>query len=364
MSKDFFDIPFSEDTQIKLELYSEYLTEWIPVFISAHKPFVKVVNIFDFFAGVGRDSNGNPGSPIIAINALMKYKELLGRSDISINIYLNDKELKYSERLKANIEGLEFDKQNIRVHFLNMDFIHAYQTLKPKMKNAANLIFLDQFGIKYVDKPMFLDLINLKTTDIIFFVSSSTFKRFSEDENVHSILGFDIEKIKKLHPTEIHRFVHKTYDSFIPNDINYCIAPFSIKKGSNIYGLIFGSGHPLGIEKFLDICWQKDRIAGEANFDIEGSKIDVNAPFMFQEMNVPKKIDLFQTNLREAILKKELISDREVFAYMLNNGFTSEHIKPVIQKLKDENKITLKNPSFKASTVWKKNRSPSPIILI
>ena len=38
------------------------------------------------------------------------------------------------------------------------------------MKNAANLIFLDQFGIKYVDKEMFLDLIALKTTDIIFFV--------------------------------------------------------------------------------------------------------------------------------------------------------------------------------------------------
>ncbi len=364
MAKDFFDIPFTEDTQIKLELYSEYLTEWIPVFVSAHKPFVNAVNIFDFFAGAGRDSKGNPGSPIIAINALMKYKQFLSRPDLSINIYLNDKDPKYCERLKANIEGLEFDKEHIKIHYSNMEFLQAYQTLKPKMKGAANLIFLDQFGIKYVDKPMFLDVINLKTTDIIFFVSSSTFKRFSEDENVHSILGYDIEEIKKLHPSEIHRFVHKTYDSFIPKNINYCIAPFSIKKGSNIYGLIFGSGHPLGIEKFLEICWQKDRIAGEANFDIEGSKIDVNAPFMFQEMNVPKKIDLFQSNLRESILKKELRSDLEVFAYMLNHGFISEHVKPVIQKLKEEKKITFKNPSFKTSTVWDKNRPPSQIILI
>ena len=64
------------------------------------------------------------------------------------------------------------------------------------------------------------------------------------------------------------------------------------------------------------------------------------------------------------ILKKELRSDLEVFAYMLNHGFISEHVKPVIQNLKEEKKITFKNPSFKTSTVWDKNRPPSQIILI
>jgi three-Cys-motif partner protein len=364
MANNFFDLPFSEDTQIKLELYGEYLTEWIPVFVSAHKPFVNVVNIFDFFAGAGTDSKGNPGSPIIAIKTLMKFKQFLNRPDIKINLYLNDKESAYCERLKKAIDCLDFDKQNINVHISNLEFVEAYKTLKPKMRYAANLIFLDQFGIKYVDKVLFLDLITLKTTDIIFFVSSSTFKRFSEDENVRSVLGFDIEEIRKLQPSEIHRFVNKIYNSFIPETVNYSIAPFSIKKGSNIYGLIFGSGHPLGIEKFLNICWQKDKIAGEANFDIESSNIDPSTPFIFSEMNIPKKIDVFQTSLRESILKREITTDLELFIFMVNNGFTPDHVKPVIQKLIVEKKIVFKNPSLKSSTVWKKNRTPSSIQII
>jgi len=40
MSKEFFK-KFTEDTNVKLELYKDYLTEWLPVFISTSRPFKK-----------------------------------------------------------------------------------------------------------------------------------------------------------------------------------------------------------------------------------------------------------------------------------------------------------------------------------
>ena len=75
MSKDFFDKPFTEDTNVKLELYREHLKKWFPVFIAAKRPFVNTVNLFDLFCGTGKDSEGTYGIPLIALDVLKFYKE-------------------------------------------------------------------------------------------------------------------------------------------------------------------------------------------------------------------------------------------------------------------------------------------------
>ena len=245
MSEDFFDKPFTEDTNVKLSLYKEYLKEWFPVFIAPHKPFKKVVNLFDFFCGPGRDSEGTLGSPLIALEVLKAYKELIQNTSVDINLYFNDSQKEYIETLKSNIKdsGLLIDKVNI--HFFSEDFIELFPKLIPKMENAANLIFLDQFGVKYVDEERFKVLISLPVTDLIFFISSSTFNRFHNDSNVTNVIGLSSEEIQNKPFFEIHRLVHQKYSELIPPEAQYLLAPFSIKKGTNIYGLIFGSGHPV-----------------------------------------------------------------------------------------------------------------------
>jgi len=364
MSKDFFDKPFNEDTVIKLEMYGDYIRKWAPVFLANQKPFVHVINIFDFFSGVGRDSKGTEGSPLLAINILMEYAEYLSKKELSINLYLNDYNKSYCERLKQNIDELKFDKENINILISNKDFKDAYRELRPKMKNAANLIFLDQFGVKFVNKEFFQELITIPFTDTLFFVSSATYKRFSKDENISEIIGIDPKVVAKTPASHIHKLVTDVYDSFIADDVSYGIAPFSIKKGANIYGLIFGSGHPLGMEKFLEVCWAKDNDTGEANFDIEGDALKKSAPSLFEEFNPPTKIELFQSELEEKILTKEVTSDFEIYFFMINKGFLGQHVRPVIQKLKTEEKIHIVYPSFKCSTVLNKKRKPQKISIL
>ncbi|MFO7903844.1 MAG: hypothetical protein R6U98_14365, partial [Pirellulaceae bacterium] len=59
--------------------------------------------------------------------------------------------------------------------------------------------------------------------------------------------------------------------------------PFTLKKGANIYGLVFGSKHPLGVEKFLDLAWSKNEINGEANFDID-KDVHKSLPTLFDSL--------------------------------------------------------------------------------
>ena len=41
---------------------------------------------------------------------------------------------------------------------------------------------------------------------------------------------------------------------------------FQLERDQIIYGLIFGSRHSFGMEKFLKVYWDKDKLAGESNF--------------------------------------------------------------------------------------------------
>ncbi len=364
MSQDFFEKPFDQETLVKLKLYEDYLMKWIPVFVATNKSFVNTINIFDFFSGAGCDSEGILGSPLLALKSLMEYSSYIKEKDLSINLFLNDYNVDYCERLLKNIEEFNYDNEQINVQVYNQHFENAYDMLRPKMDDSANLIFLDQFGIKYVSKNLFQQLTKIPFTDILFFISSATFKRFSKDENISEVIEIDPERVENTLSTHIHKLVTEQYASFIPEDVSYGIAPFSIKKGSNVYGLIFGSGHPLGMEKFLEVCWEKDELTGEANFDIEGEGINKDAPFLFQEMNVPSKIEVFQNELKGKILRREVKNDVEIYLYMINNGFLGQHVRPVIQELKQEGRIKISHPSFKCSTVLNKNRKPKTITIL
>jgi three-Cys-motif partner protein len=72
VERDFHSKPFDQATVTKLDIFEKYLESWLPVFI--HSPFVKTINICDFFAGTGCDSKGIPGSPLRSLNIINKFR--------------------------------------------------------------------------------------------------------------------------------------------------------------------------------------------------------------------------------------------------------------------------------------------------
>lgn len=147
----------------------------------------------------------------------------------------------------------------------------------------------------------------------------------------------------------------------IPIEMKYFLAPFSIKKPTGIYGLIFGTNHTLGIEKFLHVCWKYDRLRGEANFDIDNERINLKNPGMFAEYNIPSKRQVFENLLRQKIINKELQTDYEVYLFSLDEGFLLKDANYILKELDSEGKINL---DFKFSTSnIHKIKNPSKIKL-
>ena len=340
-AKDLHKQPFSEETITKLDIFEKYLESWLPVAIQSR--FITEINICDFFAGIGRDIKGINGSPLRIIKNIKRFEDTILKQNLKIHILLNeyipakyqqlcDCIAKEQETLK-NLDGI------LSIDLFNQDFKELFVSKKPLLENHFNLIFLDQSGVKQITEDVFLDLIKFHKTDFMFFISSSAFKRFASDTSFQRYFpDIDLHELLMTRQNEMHRLILQYYKSKIPNESQLKLYPFTIKKGRNIYGLIFGSNHPLGIEKFLKIAWETNELNGEANFDIDEDWKAAQL-LLFGNKKLSKK-EKFQRELKEFILSKKEVSNKEVWDFTIENGHIINNALPVLKKLVEGNKIS------------------------
>jgi three-Cys-motif partner protein len=328
--KNLFRKPFDEGTLVKLKVFKDYFKEWLPVFVSRNPPIWKAVQIFDFFAGPGEDENGEPGSPLIALQIVKSVKDLIMARGITVILHFNEKDAEKFEKLK----DLEGNYGYYEVKTYNNDFNSIFLEKYGSMKDSGNFLFFDQNGVKEITKELFNKIIQLKQTDFLLFISSSYFKRFAKTPEFQKYFPFDPSEVAETDYFHIHRKVLQHYKSLIHPNKTYYLAPFSIKKGPNIYGLIFGTPHTLGIEKFLSVAWKNDKLRGEANYDIDNEKIDLKAPSLFEAFNKPNKRQVFEQNLTDHIINKRLTDKHSVYEFTLNEGFLYRDANAVLEKLR------------------------------
>jgi len=353
--KNLFRKPFDEGTIDKLEIFEDYFKSWLPVFVLQSTKYE--IQIFDLFGGEGKDVKGIYGSPMRILSILNDNKAQIKLNNAKIKVVINELEKEKYDILISNIESIA-DRSLYQLELYNDDFSKIFYEHYTSMKKSANFLFLDQNGIKQITETVFTDLIKLRQTDFIFFISSSYIKRFAEVEEFRKYLSFTKEHFEGKSYYHIHRIILNYYRSLIPSSMEYFLAPFSIKKPTGIYGLIFGSNHTYGIEKFLSVCWKHDKLTGEANFDIDNDKIDMQSPRLFPEMNVPSKRQVFERSLEKGILKGKLGTNIDVYTFTLNEGFLLKDANTVLKKLKESRKIDF---SFKLISSKLHNESKSKI---
>lgn len=276
---------FTEETMLKLEIFRQCFREWYPVFV--HNKFISHIFVYDMFAGSGKDIAQHPGSPIILFQEArgdkrQHCKSLLKRGIPFITFGYNEwDEVKRTE-LESNVSA-EFTLcksqciekvcpfQNA-FFFESQDFSSLINNrrLNQILSNAkyAKFILLDQYGFKQINDDVFLKLVNSPTTDFIFFIASSFIKRFKDLPAVTAYFKKNKISFDETQPKECHKVITDYFRSLIPADKKYYLHSFTIQKGSNYYGLIFGSAHSLGMEKFVKVCWKEDRQAGESNCNL------------------------------------------------------------------------------------------------
>lgn len=341
-TKDFHKKPYDEGTMCKLDLYSNYLRAWLPTFIN--NPYVDHIQIFDFFAGAGTDGCGNPGSPLLAAQEIRNAIDTNAsrmRSDFKIHFYINELDEERFTQLQNVLIQIRALLPEVSIHDSNQEFATLFQQTLPQMqeRKVANFIFMDQFGLKEITEDVFKTLIDLPRTDFMFYLAAATANRFKNMESVlRCIPPLTQEEKDRMTGNNVLRILCDAYEKhWIPPQKNYFLGNFSIKKQANVYGLIFGSAHPKGIDKFLREAW---KLGGDANFDIDHDGFQPGELSLFPELSIPSKIREFQDELEKYLRTQPPVSNKWLYVVGLKNGMLSSHVRPVIAKLKKEGFIT------------------------
>lgn len=357
--KDLHEEPFDEGTVAKLEIFEDYAQAWLPTFIMQGTP---TIAIFDFFAGTGYDKNDVAGSPIRILEKIREQVIPIFQKKVKVIVHLNEFEPKKFELLKKACDDYlkenDHVKRAIEIKFYNQDFEDLFPQLLPEIKALPSLVYLDQNGIKFLSAKYFLELEKTKKTDFLYFVSSSYFWRFGKREEFKVHLDIDMFEAKKNPYKFIHRSIIKQLRGKLPPDTKLKLYPFSLKKGANIHGIIFGASHPLAVQKFLDIAWKRsyNEINGEANFDIDDDELKKQASLFG---NTPlTKIEIFKESVRNKVLSKEITNNFQLYNYALAEGHLGKHASEVLQEMKTNGEIIFegRSPLVTYDNVYKNKR--------
>lgn len=335
---------FDEETIAKLEIFEDYAQAWVPTFVMSGVPRIAV---FDFFAGQGYDLNAVPGS---AMRILQKIKGQIANiksRGVKCELYFNEFKKKKSTLLQSTCgEFLDSNpdlKGAIEIHYSNEDFGAIFSKLLPRIGSIPSLVYLDQNGIKAISQKYFQQLESKKQTDFLYFVSSSYYWRFGESDEFKSHLDIDLTEAKKGSYRFIHRHVLNQIRKGLPEGSKLKLYPFSIKKGSNIHGLVFGATHPLAVDKFLRIAWKRNDTNGEANFDIDEDHSKAQ-PDLWGRKSLTK-LERFERDLREKVLNREITDNAEALNFCYSEGHLGSHADVILRSMKKRGEISYDSAS-------------------
>lgn len=342
--KNLHDEPFEESTIAKLEMFEEYAQEWIPTFV---KQNTSVFCIFDFFAGTGYDKNGVAGSPIRILEKIKQHVIEIFQRNLKVKVFLNEFDRKKYEQLKKACADYftenDHVKRAVEIQFFNEDFEQLFPKLLPDIKDFPSLVYLDQNGIKFLSEKYLLELEKTQRTDFLYFASTSYLWRLGEIKEFKAHLDIDMDAVKRKPYKFVHRSVIEQLRKKLPVNTKLKLYPFSLKKGANIYGIIFGASHPRAVDKFLRVAWNRNPINGDANFDIDDDT-SKSQGLLFGNQPL-KKIEAFQKNVRDKILAKEITNNIQLFDYVLEEGHIGTHAADELRKMKKAKEVSFEGTS-------------------
>ena len=329
---------FDQETLAKLEIFEDYAQAWIPTFVMQG---CEEICIFDFFAGPGKDIIGVDGSPIRVLKKVRVHIENIFKNKVKVRLFINELDQKKFNQLKSSCsEYLEENpevKRAVSIEYFNQNFEELFYELLPIIKSKPSLVYLDQNGIKYFSPRYIRDLGETSRTDFLYFVSSSFVGRFGDTDEFKRHLKIDLQEIKNRPAKLVHRILVSEIKKDLPSDTALKLYPFSLKKGRNVYGIVFGTSHLRAVDKFLSIAWKRNEVNGEANFDIDDDQKKDQLELFITH---PTKIEAFKQLVRDKILSGEISNNLDLFTFAMEEGHISTHAAECLKNMRKENEVS------------------------
>lgn len=283
--------PCDPHTGAKHDIYRRYLERWFPILLAGSNAYPSVTYA-EGFSGPGVYSGGEPGSPVIAMRALID--KVPADKGVARFVFLDDDNrcinlLRHT--LRAAFPERPRSDTAMPVRIVKGTCAARLEATLDETNSWGQPIFanLDSWGNAPVPYRLLQRLAANVSSEVIVTLFPQHFVRFVSDlgESGDEVFGGSPHwrAIADLTPEAKSRHILTCYRQALraagfPYLLDFELIP---RKGQPLY-LIFGTGHPLGVRKMKDSLWEVDRTQGVGFRDPRDEQaetlFDVNHPLL------------------------------------------------------------------------------------
>lgn len=259
-------------TEAKHRLYKRYLDGWWPIMLQ--QSWVHRLTYVDAFAGPGEYEDGEDGSPTFVLDRLLHHESLermgLRRDRVTL-IFIEGDKARY-EHLCSLLTSRFGPLDELPVTVVIRHGKAELDTLSLLTETGAwgspILSIFDSWGNVAVPLTQLAEIAKNRSSEVIVTFGANWFSRRESEEpaKLDSVFGgaeFWQASDPSARPQERWQTWLETYrQSLIRAGFSFSLPFQVVPRTGQPLDLIFGTGHPRGVEVFKDAMWKVDQTDG------------------------------------------------------------------------------------------------------
>lgn len=269
-------------TEAKHRLYKRYLNEWWPKLLLPSRRGgyrQKRVTYLDAFAGPGEYKGGEPGSPVFALDDLLHHASVqqMQLSRDRVHLLFMEKRRDRFEHLQGRLDHFFGPLNQLPVSVETVPGEAGEDTENLLTKTGAwghpILAVFDSWGSVNVPFEVIERIAGNRSSEVLVTFGPNWFSRRDklEPEKLDRVFGgrrYWKPADDELRPDERWRVWLQTYRETLhragfPYQLQFRIVP---RTGQYLY-LVYGTGHPSGVESMKNAMWKVDPEEGASFAD-------------------------------------------------------------------------------------------------
>ena len=340
--------PLEPQTLGKHKVLEYYMQAWLPIMTRWNGR----VLFIDAFAGPGEYSGGEPGSPVIALRALIDHSAL-NQIRSKVNYLFIEKEKPRSQHLEQVLGDLTHQlPPNCNYRVINSTFDETLTDVlddidKQRAHLAPAFVMIDPFGVSETPMQTVARILDNPKSEVYISFMYEAINRFKEHPNFESPLdelfgcrewrqGMDLPD-----GNERKDFFYDLYRRQLKkNGAQYVVRFELYDRERLVYAIFFGTKNLDGCDKMKQAIW---KVAPFGDFKFRGRQL---AQFTFGEAFVD--FGLLQTTLHDQFASKgwQDIQVLEDFVKSDATDFHSGHLKvKTLKPMEKSGKIEVRRPT-------------------
>jgi three-Cys-motif partner protein len=332
-------------TQAKHEILRGYLRAWFPIM----SRWQGRVIYLDGFAGPGIYEDGEPGSPIIALETLMTHSGVNLQAGTEFVFLFMEEDEKRCTLLAEQVDRL-FDRfggkpPKVVVEIENKQFEEGVKEILEQLEGegqeiAPTFAFVDPFGWSGAPMEVMADLLRPRCELLFTFIYDQTSRFISIDnekviQQLEDLFGSDdFKQAVDLSGTDRKEKLLELFSFQLRDQIGFeFVNSFEMinSKGRTPYFLVHATYHQKGAEKMKDVLWGVDP-TGEFRYSSRLGGQDV----LFAEKS---EVDPLISAMQEAFTDRTVpIADVESFV-IRDTPYRMPHVRQALRALESQDQI-------------------------